>query len=110
MMNRMSLKIATLTAATLACASSGMLTARAATTPATAVYNVELEPEHAAGAYDGLLTLRYEAGGIVSGTFRPPNGSPRRITGGTSTDGIRLDPGLPTHTIIEGITNLKGET
>ncbi|HTV72756.1 MAG TPA: hypothetical protein VME66_03495 [Candidatus Acidoferrales bacterium] len=109
-MNRTSLKVALLAAAAvLACASSGIrAAAQAATSPPTAVYNVELEPEHAAGAYDGLLTLHYETGGIISGTFRPADGSPRRITGGTSADGIWLDLGLPDHTIIEGISNVKG--
>jgi hypothetical protein len=65
-----------------------------------AIYSTELEPEYGAGAYDGVLTLVYEADGAISGTYRPFDGSPRFISGGTDTNGIWLDLGLGDHTLI----------
>lgn len=66
----------------------------------TTVYSAELVPEYGAGAYDGQLTLTVESNGIISGTYRPADGSPRSISGGTDSDGIWLDLGLEDHTII----------
>jgi hypothetical protein len=73
-------------------------TATVAQQPAS--YSMELEPEYGAGAYDGVLTLVYEANGVISGTYRPADGSPRLISGGTDADGIWLDIGLDDHTLI----------
>jgi hypothetical protein len=93
-------RIAAVALAAFLLAPAAVAAAQVTATQQTATYFAELEPEYGAGAYDGVLKLVYEPSGVISGTYRPFDGSPRFISGGTDANGIWLDIGLDDHTLI----------
>lgn len=63
--------------------------------PRTVTFDTAFTPDYyGSGAYEGVLHLTFQPGGIVNGWYRPVDvGQPRNVTGGLDGNKLWLDLG-----------------
>jgi hypothetical protein len=94
-MKRSVLVLATLLVGSLLGSSTTRAVFAAPNDTRTVTFDTAITPQYyGAGAYEGVLYLTFEPGGIVNGWYRPVDvGQPRNVIGGLTGDKLWLDLG-----------------